>query len=395
MKWTAAKVPTYSMSGGDQQWLRDNALHVLDSMVDAIITIDDKGTIQSANHATETLFGYTIDELVGHPLTLLMPEPYRSGHQAYVENFLRTGHAQIIGIGRELLAITKAGTTFPIYLAVNEIKTEGRSYFAGIIRDLSAQKADQEALLEQRERLARVGRLSTMGEMTASIAHEINQPLTAISAYAQACVKLLEKEGPDGATSSAHLARVKDGLRKLNEQSLRAGAIIERIQRFVRHEGSEKRLIDLNELMRDLVHLAEADARLHSVELKFELQADMPLAYCDPVQIQQVALNLIRNAIDAMLEVECAYGSEVVVHTRTCGGEDVEVSVVDRGTGVSEENQPMVFSPFHTTKAEGMGMGLSICRSIMREHGGDLKFTNNEDHGCTFYFRLPSGDIDE
>ena len=395
MKWTVDKVPTSSMPGGDQQWLRDNALNVLDSMVDAIITIDDKGTIQSVNHATEVLFGYSSDELVGHPLTILMPEPYRSGHQSYVDNFLRSGNAKIIGIGRELLAITKAGKTFPIYLAVNEIKTAGSSYFAGIIRDLSEQKANQEALLEQRERLAQVGRLSTMGEMTASIAHEINQPLTAISAYAQACVKLLEKEGPDGTTSATHLARVKDGLRKLNEQSLRAGAIIERIQRFVRQEGSEKRLVDLNELMRDLVHLAEADARLHSVELKFELQADMPLAYCDPVQIQQVALNLIRNAIDAMLEVECAHGSEVVVHTRTRDGNDVEVSVVDLGTGVSEENEPMVFSPFHTTKADGMGMGLSICRSIMREHGGDLNFTNNEGHGCTFYFRLPNGDIDE
>jgi two-component system sensor kinase FixL len=383
------------MTEGDQQWLRDNALNVLDSMVDAIITIDDRGVIQSVNQATERLFGYVNDELVGHPLTILMPEPHHSGHQGYVENYLRTQQAQIIGLGRELTAITKAGEIFPIYLAVNEIKTEGRSYFAGIIRDLTEQKANTEALLEQRERLARVGRLSTMGEMTASIAHEINQPLTAISAYAQACTKLLEKDEASGNAATPNLTRVKDGLRKLNEQSLRAGAIIERIQRFVRHEGSEKRLLDLNELMRDLVHLAAADARLHSVELKFELQEDMPLAYCDPVQIQQVALNLIRNAIDAMLEVECAHGTEVVLRTRTCGGDDVEVSVVDLGTGVSEENEPMVFSPFHTTKAEGMGMGLSICRSIMREHGGDLNFTNNEGHGCTFYFRLPSGDTDE
>lgn len=376
------------ITADNQQWLRDNALKVLDSVVDAIITINAQGIIQSVNEATLGLFGYTSAELVGQPVTQLMPEPYRNQHQSYIENFLTTRQAKIIGIGRELSAITRDGHVFPIYLAVNEIKTDQGSYFAGIIRDLTEQKANQQALLEQRERLARVGRLSTMGEMTASIAHEINQPLTAIAAYAQACMKLLEKDDAD-------LARVADGLRKLNAQSLRAGAVIERIQRFVRHEGSQKEMVDVNELMRDLLHLAAADARLHSVELNFELQPDLPALYCDPVQIQQVALNLIRNAIDAMLEVDCVHGRDIVVSTRMVGTQ-AEVAVKDLGTGVSEENEPMLFSPFHTTKAEGMGMGLSICRSIMLEHGGDLSFVNNEEgHGSTFYFRLPAGEDNE
>ena len=369
-----------------QTWLRDNALNILDSVVDAILAIDDQGVIQYVNTATERLFQYNAQELIGHPLTMLMPEPYKSQHPQFVENFLSSRSAKIIGIGRELAAITRDGHEFPIYLAVNEIKTGERSYFTGIVRDLTEQKQNQEALLEQRERLARVGRLSTMGEMTASIAHEINQPLTAISAYSTACMKLLEKDDRD-------VSRVLDGLRKLNEQSLRAGAVIERIQRFVRHEGSEKKLIDLNELMRDLVHLAAADARLHSVDLHFELEHDLPRIYVDPVQIQQVALNLIRNAIDAMMEVNCAYGADVIVRTQLCD-EGVEVAVIDMGTGVTEDNEALVFSPFHTTKAEGMGMGLSICRSIVRHHGGDLSFVNNAGrgeakHGCTFYFRLP------
>jgi len=369
-----------------QAWLRDNALNILDSVVDAVLTIDDQGVIQFVNAATERLFHYPARDLVGQPVTILMPEPYKAQHQQFVDSFLATREAKIIGIGRELTAVTREGDVFPVYLAVNEIKTGERSYFAGIVRDLTEQKQNQEALLEQRERLARVGRLSTMGEMTASIAHEINQPLTAISAYSTACMKLLEKDSTD-------VSRVLDGLRKLNEQSLRAGAVIERIQRFVRHEGSEKKLIDLNELMRDLVHLAAADARLHSVDLHFELQDDLPQVYGDPVQIQQVALNLIRNAIDAMLEVHCAYGADVVVRTQRCD-EGVEVAVIDLGTGVTEDNEALVFSPFHTTKAEGMGMGLSICRSIVRHHGGDLNFVNNKGrgeaaHGCTFYFRLP------
>ncbi|XOV83293.1 MAG: sensor histidine kinase [bacterium] len=372
----------------NQQWLRDNALNVLDSVVDAIITINADGIIQSVNASTVTLFGYDSAALVGQPVTILMPDPHKDKHQTYIERFLDTRKAQIIGIGRELTAVTRDGRIFPIYLAVNEIKTDQGSYFAGIIRDLTEPKANQQALLEQRERLARVGRLSTMGEMTASIAHEINQPLTAIAAYAQACMKLLEKEEPD-------LARVADGLQKLNTQSLRAGAVIERIQRFVRHEGSQKELVDLNALMRDLLHLAAADARLHSVELIFELQPDLPALYCDPVQIQQVALNLIRNAIDAMLEIDCCYGRDVVVSTGMVGSQ-AQVAVKDLGTGVNEENQPMLFSPFHTTKAEGMGMGLSICRSIMLEHGGDLSFVNNEEgHGATFYFRLPAGEENE
>ena len=380
------------MADATQQWLADNALNVLDSVVDAIVTIDSAGVIQSLNKATVEMFGYQVDELVGQSLSVLMPEPYRSAHQQYVEQYLATGNAAIIGIGRELVAITKQGREFPIYLAVSEIKTADTSYFAGIIRDLSETKSNQEALLEQRERLARVGRLSTMGEMTASIAHEINQPLTAIAAYAQACAKLLERDEPD-------LQRVRDGLRKLNEQSLRAGAVIERIQRFVRHEGSEKTLVDINELVRDLVHLAAADARLHSVNLSFELSDDLPQVFCDAVQIQQVALNLIRNAIDAMIEIGCTNGHDIILRTRSLET-GIEVAVIDQGPGVPEDQEPLIFSPFHTTKEEGMGMGLSICRSIIREHGGELKFENNAknhpgESGCTFHFVIPTGEEDE
>ena len=370
-----------------QEWLADNAMKVLDSVVDAIITIDAGGSIQSVNKGTETLFGYTADELLGQQLVMLMPEPHRSMHQQYVNNFLGGAPAQIIGIGRELTAQTKSGKVFPIYLAVSEIKTDNGSYFAGIVRDLSQSKADQKALLEQRERLARVGRLSIMGEMTASIAHEINQPLTAIAAYAQACQKLLEKDDCD-------LARVRDGLRKLGDQSLRAGAVIERIQRFVRHEGNQKEMVDINTLMRDLMHFGAADARLHSIDLKIDLEEGLPLIYCDPVQVQQVALNLIRNAIDAMAEIDFGNGPQILLHTRARGG-GVEIAVVDEGPGVDEGNEPLIFSPFHTTKKEGMGMGLSICRSIVREHGGELSFRNNEGHGSTFYFYLPTGDEHE
>ena len=376
------------MTAKAQQWLRDNALTVLDSAVDAIVTIDAKGIIQSVNRATLTMFGFGEQELVGQPLSMLMPEPYRSRHDGFIEHYLKTGKANIIGIGRELIAQAKDGRVFPIYLAISDIDEGGQRYFAGIVRDISDQKAAQAALLEQQERLAHVGRLSTMGEMTASIAHEINQPLTAIAMYAQASLKLLQRDNFDKEKLIA-------ALDKLNQQALRAGAVIERIQRFVRNESGQKELANLNTLIRDVEHLAAADARLHGIDLEFYLDPDLPDVFCDPIQIQQVALNLLRNAVDAMDEVGCQHGNTVKVCSGSIANDLVEVTVVDAGSGVAEDQEGLVFGAFHTTKANGMGMGLSICRSIIEAHGGNLNFKNNDTHGCTFYFQLPIGSSDE
>jgi two-component system, LuxR family, sensor kinase FixL len=369
------------------RWLRENALSVLDAVVDAIITMDEQGTIQYANGAAYRMFGYPSGTMLGMDVTALMPEPHHTQHHVYVESYLRTHQPKIIGIGRELVAQAADGRHIPIYLAVSEIPTPHGMCFAGILRDLTQQKQAQAALLEQQERLARVGRLSTMGEMTASIAHEINQPLTAISMYSQACIKLLEAERLD-------LEKLKSALDKLTRQSLRAGAIIERIQRFVRNESGQREACDPNTLIADLQTFVRGDARLHDIELKFELATGLPRVWCDPIQIQQVALNLIRNAIDAMHQIDRIHGNQVTIRSRLAG-DLVEVAVEDSGTGVSADEEPLVFSAFHSTKVDGMGMGLSICRSIINEHGGQLGFFNNADHGATFYFRLPAGDEHE
>lgn len=370
-----------------EQWLRDNAMHVLDAVVDAIVAMDQNGVIQYANEATYRMFARAPGSLLGADVTELMPEPHRTRHQTYVDKFLKTGKARIIGIGRELMAVSGDGRQIPIYLAVSEIRTPQGVYFAGILRDLTQQKQSQALLLEHQERLARVGRLSTMGEMTASIAHEINQPLTAISMYAQACLKLLQAAVLDRTKLSA-------ALDKLNRQSLRAGAIIERIQRFVRNESGQRELVDLRHLIAEISQFARADARLHDMELIFDLGEDLPNVWCDPIQVQQVALNLIRNAIDATHQIGSVNGNRITIRT---GRVDdwVEVSVEDAGTGVSVDDEPLVFSAFHTTKKDGMGMGLSICRSIINQHGGQLGFNNNPVHGATFWFRLPAGDVAE
>ena len=357
-------------------------LAILDTAVDAVIIMDEDGRMERLNAAAIRLFGYTASEMQGQPVTLLMPEPHRSRHKAYVQHYLTSGEKKVIGIGRELHAVTKSGRQMPIYLAVSEINQQGRRRFTGIIHDLSEQQAAREALADQRERLAHVGRLSTMGEMTASIAHEINQPLTAISMYAQSSIKLMDRGNLDP-------DKLRAALEKLNTQSLRAGAIIERIQRFARPQQSQREMTRLSVLLTDLLKLAESDARLHEVELKFELAQDLPIVLCDPIQIQQVALNLIRNAIDAMSEIHRANGRTIVIQTQAVGSNMVEVSVADQGPGVAEDVKDLLFTPFHTTKKDGMGMGLSICRTIIAQHGGVLSFRNNEDCGATFFFTLP------
>jgi two-component system sensor kinase FixL len=375
-----------------QSLMQAEAEAILDTAVDAIIIIDEHGRIEHFNQAAVKLFGYQPREAIGRSVNMLMPEPHRGQHDRYMHDYMTGGDAKIIGIGRELEAVDKNGVRIPIYLAVSEVKGDGERRFTGILRDLSEQQATRQALAEQREKLAHVGRLSSMGEMTASIAHEINQPLTAISMYAQAGMRLIDRGEPD-------LGRLREALDKLNTQSLRAGAVIERIQRFARAQESQREVVDVNALIEDLVKLAEADARLHDMQLALNLADDLPTVFGEPIQIQQVALNLIRNAIDAMNEIDCRHGRRIEIATELENAEHIRISVADLGPGVAEDQMELVFTPFHTTKKEGMGMGLSICRSIIAEHGGILSFANNfagnEGPGATFFFTLPTGTPDE
>lgn len=363
-------------------WLKENAWRVLNSVVDSIVIISSRGSIQYVNEATLKTFGYKEHELLGSSLAMLMPAPYSDEHEHYVSRYLKSGDAHIIGIGRELSAQTKTGRIFPIYLAISEISDHGETFFAGIIHDLTAQEAARSKMLEQQNELAHVGRVNTMGELTASIAHEINQPLTAIAMYAQACLRMLDKEDIDK-------KRLSEAMDKLVVQSLRAGTVIERVQRFVRKESGQRELIDINSLIMDLKPLVEGDASLHEIELVFSLGRNLKKIMCDAIQIQQVALNLIRNAVDAMVETGCKNGSKIVISSAQNSDDTIQILVKDSGTGVKADQADFIFSAFHTTKVEGMGMGLSICRSIIERHGGVLEFHNNPDAGASFYFCLP------
>jgi two-component system sensor kinase FixL len=482
---------------------------IVATAAEGIITLDAEGRIESVNQAAETMFGYGADELIGEDVKILMPEIYREEHTGHIKNYVTRGEGSIFGAGREVPARRKDGSEFPIYLAASEVSVGGERCFAGIIRDISDQKAAEEsrkaveqrfravfdqrlqlagilsvegrvleanrksldfsgldrdtvigqdywhapwwshspevqqrihgavsaaaagetvrfevtcprrdgqlALLDfsvrpimnkdgeivflvteshditeqrlaeeearqHRARVAHVARLSTLGEMAAGIAHEINQPLTAISLFAQAGRRLVN------AGSFERMGEVCD---KLNEHALRASEVVERMQTMARQGESVKEVVDCNDLIESAVRLAESEARIYDVQIQFDKGADLAPVCVDGVQIQQVALNLLRNGMEATIGTEEEGEKSVAVRTRMLDGGRIQVSVIDRGCGVPEDFADDLFVPFSTTKDSGMGMGLSISQAIVRAHGGDIGFLTNHDGGTTFWFTLP------
>ena len=353
---------------------------LMDTAVDAIITVDEQGVIRSFNQAAERLFGYRPQEAVGQPISLLMPEPHRARHQQYIERYLATREPHIIGIGREVQAQRKDGSLLPAYLAVSEFEVAGKRRFAGVLHDISA---DLEAR-RLRERLAQAESLSKLAETTAALAHELNQPLAAVATYAEAARRqLAQGDAPKLATT----------LDKVVEQSLRASAVVERVQKLVNGAAGERsamQLADINALMAEVVALLEPDASRQGVELTLRTAAEVPAVRCDPVQIQQVGLNLVRNAIDAVAEADRRRSRAVHIATRLTES-GIEVAVRDRGVGVSASIRDFILAPFHSNKPGGMGMGLAICRTIIAGHHGTLRFQDNApDAGTTFSFTLPT-----
>jgi len=360
---------------------------LLDACVDAIVIIDHRGTIETFNRAACRIFGYTEDELIGRNVSVLMPEPVEQQHDQYLERYLRTREPHVIGIGRDVVARRRDGSEFPAALSIGEIAGGGKPRFVGFLHDLSGRRAQeeqrraaQEAVRESRERLTHVARLSTMGELATGLAHEINQPLTAITLYAQAAERLAALPTPDN-------AEILTALRQISTQSLRAGEIIKRLRALVRNRQTQEELLDLNAVVRELAVLVESDARSNDVRLVIELAPQLPQVVGDAVQLQQVMLNLVRNAIEAVQSA----GSErlVVLRTAPCPA-GVEMSVSDLGPGVDPSIRERLFQAFATTKAEGTGLGLAISRSIMENHGGQLAWREHKPSGSCFYFQLPA-----
>jgi two-component system sensor kinase FixL len=353
---------------------------LLDAAVDAIVIMDEQGRIITFNDAAQRLFGYTAEEAIGQAVELLMPEPYRSEHPGYVRRYLETGEAHIIGIGREVLGRRANGETFPIALSVGEARgPEGRR-FVGIIRDLSSQRATELRGRALETRLSQVGRFNLMGEMTAGIAHEINQPLSAIATYAQAAKRILEREQPGMRT-------LIDVCTKIDEQALRAGRVLENLRKFIRKQDIRTEPVDVNRVVADVMNLVEADAHAEGIRLSIHYADGLPAVVANAVQLQQVLLNLTRNAVDAMRDAIGRDRGMAIATERTERG-GVRICVKDHGPGVSRQLGDNIFHPFVTTKREGLGVGLAISRTIVQSFGGSLSYRDNPQGGAIFVVEL-------
>lgn len=360
---------------------------ILETVPDAMIIIDERGRIESLSTTAVRLFGYSLTEVVGRNVDLFMPSPHREQHNAYLKRYLETGERHIIGIGRIVSGRRKDGTTFPMHLTVGELLTADKHYFTGFIRDLTDQQLTEARVKELQSEITHMSRFTALGEMASTLGHEINQPLTAISNYLRGCLRLLERI----ADPSAPMLREAVG--KAADQALRAGDIIRRLREFVARGDSERRVESLPRLIEEASTLALIGARGGGIAVEFRLDPAVDLVIADRIQIQQVLVNLIRNAVDVLLECDGRRALSIETHSATEG--TVQVSVTDTGGGLAPEIARQLFQPFITTKQKGMGLGLSICRTIVEAHGGKIWAEARPGGGTIFRFTLRVADEHE
>lgn len=354
---------------------------ILDTIPDAMVVINDHGIMQSFSSAAERLFGYTGEEAIGQNVKMLMPEPDRTRHDRYLERYQSTGERHIIGVGRIVSGKRRDGTTFPMHLSIGEMRSGGERYFTGFVRDLTEHQQTQARLQELQSELVHVSRLSAMGEMASALAHELNQPLSAISNYMKGSRRLLAD------STDPNVAKIESALDRAAEQAIRAGQIIRRLRDFVSRGESEKRVESISKLIEEAGALGLTGAREQGVLLRFNLDPEHDLVLVDRVQIQQVLVNLFRNALESMV---LSTRRELIASNAVAADDMIEVSISDTGHGFAEGVEAHLFQTFFTTKETGMGVGLSISRSIIEAHGGRMRAEKNASGGATFRFTLPT-----
>jgi two-component system, LuxR family, sensor kinase FixL len=355
---------------------------VLDTAVDGIILADDEGRILVYNKACERLFGYTAAEVRGESIKLIMPNDYADHHDRYMDNYMQSGSRKIIGIGREVRGKHKDGTVFPVELSVGEAYTPEGRQFIGIMRDLRPRKEAERRLNQLQADLLHMARVSAMDEMGAALAHELNQPLTAVMLYLQAIGRSQAKDAKAGTGFSETTKGILD---KAVREAERAGNIIQRMRHFVEKRDPERRPVDINPLVDDAVELTLLGHRRGTRVIR-RLLPDLPHVEVDAVQIQQIVVNLVRNALEAAKAQE---QPEVRVSTELDDGH-VRMSVEDNGPGVPPEAMPHLFKAFSTSKRTGLGLGLAISRTIAQNHGGDLVVDpGGNGRGARFSLVLP------
>lgn len=352
---------------------------IYDTAPDALIVIDERGIVQSFSAAAERVFGWSASEVLGRNVKMLMPQPYRGDHDGYIGHYLGTGERRIIGIGRIVVGERKDGSTFPMELAVGEVRSERGRVFTGFVRDLTERQQTETRLQELQAELVHMSRLTAMGEMASALAHELNQPLSAVNNYMSGARRLLER-------SPHPEPRIQEALDKASEQALRAGEIIRRLRDFLARGEGERQVLSLPKLVQEACALALVGAKEHGVRVRYNFDPRIDMVIADRVPIQQVIINLVRNGLDAMQDQP---RRELSVATAPADDDGLAlISVSDTGPGIDPSAAAKLFQPFVTTKATGMGVGLSISRTIVEAHGGRIWTEPNPNGGATFNFTV-------
>lgn len=363
--------------------LRNREAHlksILDTVPDAMAVIDERGIIQSFSSAAERLFQYYADEVIGQNVHILMPSPDRERHDLYINRYLKTGEAKIIGKGRIVSGIKKDGTIFPLELSVGEMRLNDQRYFTGFMRDLTERERTEARLKELQSELIHISRLSAMGEMASTLAHELNQPLSAIANYQTGALFYLDQCNEEVA------GILREPLQSAAEQAIRAGEIIRHMRNFVARGETDRDVVQLGSLIEEASALALIGAKETHVRVTLNLDPSVSAVLADEIQIQQVILNLMRNAIEAMVD---SPRRELVIATGWNDAKMVFISVADSGPGISPDIAEQLFQPFITSKPEGLGVGLSVSRTIIEAHGGQIWVEDNPGGGTLFCFTLP------
>ena len=349
---------------------------VVESTPNAIVMANGEGHIVLVNSQCETLFGYRREELVGQLVEVLVPERYRGQHPAYRTSFFASPSTRPMGMGHELYGRRKDGSEIPVEIGLTPIQTGTGLLVLSAIVDITERKRAEDA----RRELAHVSRLAIVGELTASIAHEINQPLGAILSNADAAEMLLD-------SGSASLDEVRQILDDIRKDDLRASEVIRRLRSLLRKRELEMEPLDLNEVTWEVLAMVRADALRRGVLVQTDLAVNLPAVRGDKVHLQQVLLNLVLNGMEAMADMPGVKRLAVrsVLNENGC----VETAVSDAGTGIPPDRLPRLFDAFFSTKKEGMGLGLSIARSLVDAHGGRIWAENNPSRGATFHFTVP------
>ncbi|MDX2145759.1 MAG: PAS domain S-box protein [Rhodospirillaceae bacterium] len=353
---------------------------ILATVPDAIVMIDERGLMEMFSPAAVRLFGYSEQETLGQNVKMLMPAPYRDAHDGYLARYHATGEKRIIGIGRVVVGQRRDGGTFPMQLAVGEMWIGPRRQYTGFIHDITQRQQVERSLQDLQVELLHVSRLSAMGQLAAALAHELNQPLTASANYIKAAARTIAND------ESAPAARARELMEKAAQQTYRAGSIMQRLREFVTKGKVNRARENVNKILEEAMALGLVGAAHDNVRVNLDLDVAAEPVLVDKIQIQQLVINLIRNSIEAMQGVS---DRRLTIASKLRADNFYEVTITDSGPGLSPDIAARLFEPFATTKTSGMGIGLSLCKSIAEIHGGRIWATTPTAGGTRFHFTLP------